>query len=64
MIAKSWGSKSLAGVGPLGYHVPAVRDIFRLGYSSMAEQQPKQLWLWVRFPLSEPTLLKTVLQTK
>ena len=64
MIAKSCGSKSLAGVGPLGCHVPAIRNISRIGYSSMAEQQPQELWSWVRFPLSEPTLLKTVIQTK
>ncbi len=35
MIAKSWGSKSLAGVGSLGYHVPAVVGSSRLGDSSM-----------------------------
>ncbi len=45
MIAKCWGSKSLAGVGPLGYHVPAVVGSSRHGDSSTVEQQPLTLWV-------------------
>lgn len=59
MIAKSRGSECLAGVGPLGYHVPAVTGDFHPGNSSRVEQQPWRCELRVQVPFFRPKLLKT-----
>ena len=64
MIAKCWGSKSLAGVGPLGYHVPAVAGSSRHGDSSRVEQQLYKLWVAGSNPAFRPTLLKTAPRIK
>ena len=64
MIAKSWGSKSLAGVGPLGYHVPAVVGSSHLGDSSMVEQRRFTPWVAGSNPAFPPKLLITAPKTK
>ena len=64
MIAKCLGSKSLAGVGPLGYHVPAVAGRSRLGDSSVVEQQLIKLWVAGSNPAFRSTLLKTAPRIK
>ncbi|HLJ90612.1 MAG TPA: hypothetical protein VKZ53_27640 [Candidatus Angelobacter sp.] len=64
MIAKSWGSRYLAGVGPLGYHVPAVNGAFHHGDSSTVEQQLLRLFVAGSIPAFRPTLLKTAPEIK
>jgi hypothetical protein len=44
-IAKSRGSKRLAGAAALRYRIPAMIDFPGDGHSSMAEQQIDNLWV-------------------
>lgn len=64
MIAKCRGSKNLAGVGSLEYHVPAIAGSSHHGDSSMVEQQPNRLWVAGSNPAFPTTLLKTAPKIK